>query len=247
MEHTAKGGGHKLLEHCTLPLTGKRWCFVFFLCPMLIISNDVHLLLIKNILTYRCVDMVITELGVFELLDGGMVLTEIGVFFEFKASLVGNSLNSSLRSWYFFGRCKGSNRNGLQGVWWPEKDGPAVINLNIWWTIANKLRATSNKIFWQICPAQVRGNKFCKICKTWICECCKLSLIYDNCELWEYSCGSRRKPKSDASQDELKMFQDLSNEPYMHSLQNDMLCLAGKMDIFKKRHVKGGKESGFPS
>jgi len=48
MEHTAKGGGHKLLEHCTLPLTGKR-----------------------------CVDMVITELGVFELLDGGMVLTEI--------------------------------------------------------------------------------------------------------------------------------------------------------------------------
>ena len=60
---------------------------------MLIISNDVHLLLIKNILTYRCVDMVITELGVFELLDGGMVLTEIGAFSEFKASIVGNSLN----------------------------------------------------------------------------------------------------------------------------------------------------------
>ena len=58
---------------------------------MLIISNDVHLLLIKNNLTYRCVDMVITELGVFELQDGGMVLTEIGVFFEvFKASFVGN-------------------------------------------------------------------------------------------------------------------------------------------------------------
>ena len=35
--------------------------------------------------------MVITELGVFELQDGGMVLTEIGVFFEvFKASFVGN-------------------------------------------------------------------------------------------------------------------------------------------------------------
>ena len=60
---------------------------------MLIISNDVHLLLIKNILTYRCVDMVITELGVFELLDGGMVLTEIGVFSEFKATFVCNSLN----------------------------------------------------------------------------------------------------------------------------------------------------------
>ena len=42
---------------------------------------------------FRCVDMVITELGVFELQDGGMVLTEIGVFSEFKASIVGNSLN----------------------------------------------------------------------------------------------------------------------------------------------------------
>ena len=44
---------------------------------MLIISNDVHLLLIKNNLTYRCVDMVITEMGVFEQRDGQMVLTEI--------------------------------------------------------------------------------------------------------------------------------------------------------------------------
>ena len=48
MEHTAKGGKHKLLENCSLPLTGKK-----------------------------CVDMVITEMGVFELRDNEMVLTEI--------------------------------------------------------------------------------------------------------------------------------------------------------------------------
>ena len=48
MEHTAKGGKHKLLENCSLPPTGKK-----------------------------CVDMVITEMGVFELRDNEMVLTEI--------------------------------------------------------------------------------------------------------------------------------------------------------------------------
>jgi len=48
MEHTAKGGKHKMLENCSLPLTGQK-----------------------------CVDMVITEMGVFEQRDGEMVLTEI--------------------------------------------------------------------------------------------------------------------------------------------------------------------------
>ena len=48
MEHTAKGGKHKLLENCSLPLTGKK-----------------------------CVDMVITEMGVFEQVNGELVLTEI--------------------------------------------------------------------------------------------------------------------------------------------------------------------------
>merc|ERR1719289_616831 len=48
MEHTAKGGAHKILEHCSLPLTGKG-----------------------------CVDMIITELGVFNIDQNGIKLIEI--------------------------------------------------------------------------------------------------------------------------------------------------------------------------
>ena len=54
MEHTAKGGKHKILDECSLPLTG-----------------------------INCVDMVITEMGVFEIdKDAGMVMTEIGENFS---------------------------------------------------------------------------------------------------------------------------------------------------------------------
>jgi len=49
MEHTAKGGKHKILNNCTLPLTGKQ-----------------------------CVDMIITEKGVFTVdPEKGLTLTEI--------------------------------------------------------------------------------------------------------------------------------------------------------------------------
>ena len=55
MEHTAKGGKHKILSECSLPLTGQR-----------------------------CVDMVITEMGVFEFPEGRITLTEIADGFSME-------------------------------------------------------------------------------------------------------------------------------------------------------------------
>merc|ERR1719300_1864804 len=56
MEHTAKGGKHKILENCSLPLTGKN-----------------------------CVDMVITEMGVFIVDEtNGLTFTEISPDFSLE-------------------------------------------------------------------------------------------------------------------------------------------------------------------
>lgn len=70
MEHTAKGGKQKLLEKCNLPLTGKK-----------------------------CVDMIITEMGVFEMSKdkGCFVLTEIadGVTVDQVQEATGFSLEVS--------------------------------------------------------------------------------------------------------------------------------------------------------
>lgn len=69
MEHTAKNGEHKILENCSLPLTGRR-----------------------------CVNRIITDLCVFDVTKDGLVLKELceGVSVEDVAKATGCSFHTAL-------------------------------------------------------------------------------------------------------------------------------------------------------
>ena len=72
LKHTAKGGKHKILEKCSLPLTGRR-----------------------------CIDMIITDLCVFEVdkKRGILVLTELmeGVTVDDVKAATGCSFDVKLK------------------------------------------------------------------------------------------------------------------------------------------------------
>lgn len=71
MEHTVKNGDFRILEECTLPLTGEK-----------------------------CVDMIVTELAVFSVTDEGLVLEELqeGIDLETVRAKTGAAFKVSLKS-----------------------------------------------------------------------------------------------------------------------------------------------------
>lgn len=69
MEHKARDGSPKILKNCTLPVTGN-----FYILILRKIEIVTHLL----ILGQQCVDLIITDMAVFEVVHGeGLKLIEI--------------------------------------------------------------------------------------------------------------------------------------------------------------------------
>lgn len=73
MEHKASDGSPKILEKCTIPLTGAHFFNWFIICKFFALICDKF-----NCIGENCVDMIITELAVFEIVRGkGMTLIEL--------------------------------------------------------------------------------------------------------------------------------------------------------------------------
>ena len=94
---------------------------------------------------FRCVDMVITELGVFELQDNEMVLTEIGIhisrliihwaYWRKTSTISSSDPDTSLDAVRAATGMDFKVSDGLTKMaqlWWPYENGPAIVDWPRW-------------------------------------------------------------------------------------------------------------------